>query len=66
MAAATALTHAIGAPLIAFAHLGSYHEECERRAREELDPAAFDAAWQDGSVMPLDEVVALALSNSGE
>jgi predicted ATPase len=66
MAAASALTHAIGAPLIAFAHLGGYHEECERRAREQLDQASFDAAWQEGSVMTLDEVVALALGDSSE
>jgi serine/threonine-protein kinase PknK len=66
MAAASALTHAIGAPLIAFAHLGGYHEECERRAREQLDPAAFDAAWQEGSALTLDEVVATALGKGSE
>jgi serine/threonine-protein kinase PknK len=58
-AAATALTRSIGAPLHAFPQLEAFHTDCERRAREELEPAEFDSAWREGSSLTFDEAVSL-------
>lgn len=62
MAAAAAVARAGGSPIVPMAHVGAFHAECERRAREELDPAEFEAAWSHGSSLSLDEAVAVAVS----
>ena len=61
MGAAEALGHAVGSATVAFPNLLVYHEQCERRAREELGVRGFEAARQDGASLSFDEAVAYAL-----
>ena len=62
--AATALREATGAPL-APVELALY-ERHVARAREQLDPAAFDAAWAAGRAMTSEQAVAYALADAVE
>ncbi len=64
MAAADALSRAIGAPLLRVPHLQACHEQCDTRTRQELGTEGFDAAWADGAALDFDEAVALALDTS--
>ena len=65
MAAAAAVSHAIGSPVQNIL-LGAFHDECECKAREELGVAAFQAAWAQGQLMTFDQAVALALRQGDE
>ncbi len=65
MAAAAAVGHAIGSPVLNF--LSEYfHDACEHHAREQLGGAAFQAAWDEGSSLTFDEAIALALRQGDE
>jgi tetratricopeptide (TPR) repeat protein len=61
MAAADALTYSSGTAIMAPA-ARLVHEACERRAREQLDAAEFDAAWNQGNSLAFDDVLAIALT----
>ncbi|KAA1250607.1 protein kinase [Mycobacterium simiae] len=63
MAAAAAVGRAIGVTMVA--HMGGFHDECERCAREELDPQEFEAAWKQGDSLTFDEAVAVACNGTG-
>ncbi len=65
MAAASAVSRLLGIPLHSFPYLGRFHEDCERRARQALDPAEFDAASREGDSLTYEAAVALGLSESG-
>jgi hypothetical protein len=45
-------------------HLIVFHEECERRTREELGATEFEAARRQGHTLRFDEAVAYALRES--
>jgi non-specific serine/threonine protein kinase len=61
MGAAEALGHAVGSATVVFPNLLVYHEQCERRAWEELGVRGFEAARQEGASLSFDEAVAYAL-----
>jgi non-specific serine/threonine protein kinase len=61
MAAANALSRAIGAPLLRLPDLIACHRECDTRTRQELGTERFEAAWAEGDALNFDEAVALAL-----
>jgi DNA-binding CsgD family transcriptional regulator len=58
VAAAAGLRERTGAPVMV-ADRG-YFAQIVQRAREQLSPAAFAAAWEKGRVTPLEDVVAAA------
>jgi hypothetical protein len=62
MAAAEAVSRAVGGRLISFAMLKHVHDECERQTREQLGAADFQAAWRDGSALTLHQAVEVALA----
>jgi predicted ATPase/DNA-binding CsgD family transcriptional regulator len=64
LAAAAALRERTGAPVMV-ADRG-YYEQIVQRTREQLAPAAFAAAWDEGRASPLEDVVAEALSLADE
>lgn len=64
MAVAAALTRSTGFPLHPLPQMKRLHDECERRARQELGAAEFEAAWDDGSSLTFDEALALALTRA--
>jgi non-specific serine/threonine protein kinase len=64
MAAAAGLSRSTGAPLFPFPHLLPIHDECERRAREELSQEDFDEAWQEGTSLTFGDVVDLVIEQS--
>jgi len=39
-----------------------FHDACERRARAELSPAEFDAAWAEGDAMGFGDAAAFGLA----
>jgi tetratricopeptide (TPR) repeat protein len=49
-------------PMVATVDQEDFHEECQRRARDELDTSDFDAAWREGIELTFDEAVAVALT----
>jgi non-specific serine/threonine protein kinase len=61
MAAAAALSRALGSALIPWAEAGGFHHECERRIRDELGPEEFHAAWNEGAALSHDEAIDFAL-----
>ncbi len=61
MGAADALGRIAGASALPFPDLAAFHDECERRARDELGEEAFDAAWCEGNALGLDDAVGFAL-----
>ncbi len=63
LAAAEALALSVGCSPIVFPNLTVHHEECERTAREALDPQEFDAACRDGAALSFDDAVAYALAH---
>ena len=65
MAAAAAVSHAIGSPVLNIVS-GLFHDACESHAREELGSAAYQAAWDEGNSLTFDEAVALALRQGDE
>ncbi|ETW22359.1 protein kinase domain-containing protein [Mycobacterium gastri] len=64
LAAADALSRAIGSPLMHVPDQFSHHEQCCSRARQELGRERFEATWAYGAALNFDEAVALALDNS--
>ncbi len=66
MAAAERLVQAVGSSAAVFPHLAVFHEECERRAREALDAAEFDAAREKGSSLRFGDAVSYALGEDDE
>ena len=42
-------------------YLVQYHDDCERRTREELDAEEFEAARLEGDSLTFDEAVAYAI-----
>ena len=61
MAAADALSRAIGSPLMHVLDQFAYHDECYTGTRQELGAETFEAAWASGAALNFDEAVALAL-----
>jgi serine/threonine-protein kinase PknK len=58
MAAADALGRTLGAPCLLHHDRGwGFHDQCERRARQELGTAEFDTAWNEGNSLTFDEAV---------
>ncbi|MCV6986023.1 protein kinase [Mycobacterium shinjukuense] len=55
MAAAAEMSRASGAPL-SCSCFGGFHAECERRVREQLGEAEFQAAWNDGTALNITDV----------
>jgi hypothetical protein len=43
----------------------AYIERMMQPARDQLDDAAFAAAWEQGQSLPFEEIVRLAQANSG-
>jgi len=63
MGAADALAHAVGSRALLLARLQDFRADCERRSREALGDAEFDAARQQGAAMSSDEAAAYALGD---
>jgi serine/threonine-protein kinase PknK len=63
-AAARALGNTVGASAVMLPHLGVFHDECERSAREALGAEEFEAARQQGYSLSFDEAVAQALQET--
>jgi serine/threonine-protein kinase PknK len=61
MASAAAVSRATGAQLLTFAQVGRFHDECERRIRQQLDATEFEAIWNRGNSLAFDDAVAIAL-----
>jgi non-specific serine/threonine protein kinase len=49
-------------PLSTYQHMYPYHEEAERVARSQLGDAGFDAAFERGRRMSVDEAIAFSLN----
>lgn len=64
LAAADALSRAIGSPLMHVPDQFSHHDQCYSRTRQELGTERFEATWAYGAALTFDEAVALALDNS--
>lgn len=64
MAAAEALGRTVAATTVVLPHLIVFHEECDRRTREELGATEFEAARRQGHTLRFDEAVAYALGES--
>ena len=63
LAAASALGAAAGARVNAIQEMATWHDECERRARDDLGQADFEAAWAQGSVLSLKQAAAFAIAD---
>ncbi|HET6732226.1 MAG TPA: protein kinase [Mycobacterium sp.] len=61
--AAETLRRAVGATTVVLPHLLGFHLECDRRAREGLDPDEFEAARQEGCTFGFENAVTYALGN---
>jgi predicted ATPase/DNA-binding NarL/FixJ family response regulator len=59
--AATGLLRSMGATLDSNQHMAGYHRDCERQARQALGEAAFQAAYNRGLDLPVEDVLACAL-----
>jgi hypothetical protein len=58
MAAAVAVSGAdSGTPVLVFSQIGHFHDECERRAREQLTAAEFEKASSQGALLDFDQAV---------
>ncbi|MFC6066665.1 ATP-binding protein [Streptomyces ochraceiscleroticus] len=64
LGATKVLYEKIGAPLFGIAMLQSRHDAAVRTARADLGDDAYDKAFRQGTVMPLDEVVARTQSDA--
>ena len=64
MAAAEAMGRTVAATTAVLPHLIVFHEECERRTREELGTAEFEATRRQGHALRFDEAVAYALGEN--
>lgn len=62
MAASAAEGRAGGAGATTMAFAPMFHDACERRARAELSPAEFDAAWAEGDAMGFGDAAAFGLA----
>jgi serine/threonine-protein kinase PknK len=62
MAAAEKLGHLVGASPAVLPDLVVFHEECERRTREELGSDAYTVALRDGRSLDFDQAVAYAVN----
>jgi non-specific serine/threonine protein kinase len=65
LSAAETLLGTIGLSLAAWPEVRADHDRYVAAARAQLDDATFAAAWAEGRVMSLDEVVAEVLSLTG-
>ncbi len=61
MAAAAAVSRAAGAGGAVSAHVGPFHEQCERQVRKQLSEADYRTATNQGRRLSLDEAAALVL-----
>jgi predicted ATPase/DNA-binding CsgD family transcriptional regulator len=59
--AATGLLRSMGATLDSNQHMAGYHRDCERQARQALGEAAFQAAYNRGLDLTVEEVLTCAL-----
>jgi non-specific serine/threonine protein kinase len=59
--AATGLLRSMGATLDSNQHVAGYHRDCERQARQALGEAAFQAAYNRGLDLTVEDVLAYAL-----
>ncbi|HZN78415.1 MAG TPA: protein kinase [Mycobacterium sp.] len=64
MGAADEIGRAVGASTAVFPNLVSFHEECERSAREALYEQAFETAYSEGGALSIDDAVAFALGDT--
>ena len=64
LAAASAISAAAGALLNPISEMVGWHDECERRAREELGAAEFQTAWAQGDALSLSEATAFAVTDT--
>jgi non-specific serine/threonine protein kinase len=64
LGAATGLWQSIGTTLESHQPLAGHHHECERRVREALGEAAYQAAYHRGLDLPAGDVLAYALEQS--
>ncbi|WP_186243533.1 BTAD domain-containing putative transcriptional regulator [Mycobacterium simulans] len=55
MAAAAEISRASGA-ILASVLVGDFHSECERRVREQLSAAEFQAAWNEGTALNMSDI----------
>lgn len=62
MAAAAAVSRASGTSSTTMTLLGLFHDECQRRTREQLSVNDFEAASAEGNMMTFDEAAAFALA----
>jgi predicted ATPase/DNA-binding CsgD family transcriptional regulator len=61
LGAADQMWEMTGLSLRAFQHLVPYHDDCERRARKTLGDTAFEAAFQQGRDLGVEDVIRYAL-----
>jgi non-specific serine/threonine protein kinase len=61
LGAAAALSEAVGTLTVPYPDLVGYHEQCERQTRRALGDQAFQAAYQHGMGLALDDAIAYAL-----
>ncbi|WP_205876689.1 protein kinase domain-containing protein [Mycobacterium camsae] len=66
LAAADALSRAMGIALLYVPGLIACHEACQQMAREALGNEGFEAAWTEGAALTFDGAVALALDKYEE
>jgi non-specific serine/threonine protein kinase len=64
LAAAEALGRTVAASTVVLPHLNVFHEQCERRTREELGAGEFEAARLEGDALNFDEAVAYAIGET--
>ena len=62
MGAAETVGRAVGNYVFLFPNLPVFHDECDRRARDALDPEAYAAAREEGRSLGFDDAVAYALA----
>jgi non-specific serine/threonine protein kinase len=62
MGAAEAVGRTVGNYVFLFPNLPVFHDECDRRARDALDPEAYAAAREEGRSLGFDDAVAYAVA----
>ncbi len=65
IAAASAVSKATGAGTTLFAMVGGFHDDCERRIRDQLGPVEFQAATVEGRALSFEKAAAMALETCG-
>jgi serine/threonine-protein kinase PknK len=63
MGAAQTVGRAVGNYVFLFPNLPVFHDECDRRARDALDPDAYAAAREEGRSLRFDDAVTYAVAD---